>query len=222
MTVNGVNGTNGANGTHKTGIKVIVVGAGTYLIPPAQTHTIHIDKFNAEIPGFGGLAAAIECHRQGHSVTIYEAFPALKQLGDIITFGSNAGRIFARWDDGAITAKFKPLCIDLHSPDRGFRIHKWDTGEVVYTQPSMPYVKEAPFFSGHRGELHEIVFEYAKELGIEINLGRRIEEYWENEDEAGIILDSGEKVSLSVSISCLLLLHVTVNLQADFPISDHW
>lgn len=85
----------------------------------------------------------------------------------------------------------------------------------------MPYVKEAPFFSGHRGELHEIVFEYAKELGIEINLGRRIEEYWEDEKEAGIILDSGEKVCLSVSISLFLLLHITSIFQADFPVLDH-
>ncbi|KAI7124781.1 hypothetical protein KC352_g32288, partial [Hortaea werneckii] len=35
----------------KTGIKVIIVGAG-----------------------FGGLCAAIECHRQGHNVEVYEKF----------------------------------------------------------------------------------------------------------------------------------------------------
>jgi len=39
----------------------------------------------------------------------------------------------------------------------------------------MPYNPEAPFFSGHRGELHEIVFEYAKELGIPVYLDRSIE-----------------------------------------------
>lgn len=83
---------------------------------------------------------------------------------------------------------------------------------MVYTQPSMPYVKEAPFFSGHRGELHEIVFEYAKELGIEIHLGRRIEQYWEEGDEAGIILDSGERVCASV-FSSHILLHVIPDLR---------
>lgn len=25
--------------------------------------------------GFGGLTAAIECHRQGHEVEVYESFP---------------------------------------------------------------------------------------------------------------------------------------------------
>lgn len=58
----------------QTGIKVIIVGAG-----------------------FGGLCAAIECHRQGHNVEIYESFKELKVLGDIISFGANAGRIFRRW-----------------------------------------------------------------------------------------------------------------------------
>lgn len=28
-----------------------------------------------ELEGFGGLTAAIECHRQGHEVEIYESFP---------------------------------------------------------------------------------------------------------------------------------------------------
>lgn len=128
-------------------------------------------------------------------MSVYEAFPALKQLGDIITFGSNAGRIFARWSDGAITRKFRPLCHDTFSTSYGFNIHKWDTGEVVFNQPSMPWNDEAPFFSGHRGELHEIVFEYAKELGIPVHLDRRIEEYFEDDKEAGIILQNGEKVS---------------------------
>ena len=41
------------------------------------------------VTGFGGLTAAIECNRQGHDVEIYEAFPELKILGDIISFGPN-------------------------------------------------------------------------------------------------------------------------------------
>lgn len=129
---------------------------------------------------------------------MYEAFPALKQLGDIITFGSNAGRIFARWGEGAVTRKFRPLCIDTYSTKYGFNIHKWDTGEIVYNQPSQPYNAEAPYFSGHRGELHEVVFNYARDdLGIPIHLGRMIKEYFEDDKEAGIILDNGEKVCFS-------------------------
>ncbi|KAK4463598.1 hypothetical protein QBC42DRAFT_323628 [Cladorrhinum samala] len=153
-----------------TGIKVIVVGAG-----------------------FGGLTAAIECHRQGHSVEIYENFPSLKTLGDIISFGANGGRIFNRWSDGEIARRLRALSIDL--TEYGFRIHKYDTGEVVYHQPTAPRMADAPIFNGHRGELHEVVFKYAtEELGIPIRLGQLVEEYFEDEDKAGIVLKSGERV----------------------------
>ena len=63
------------------------------------------------IIGFGGLGAAIECHRQGHDVEIYEAFPELKQLGDIISFGPNAGRIFYRWSNGEVVRRMRPLSV---------------------------------------------------------------------------------------------------------------
>ncbi|KAJ2894785.1 salicylate hydroxylase [Zalerion maritima] len=156
--------------TEKTGIKVIVVGAG-----------------------FGGLTAAIECHRQGHDVEIYESFPKLKVLGDIISFGSNAGRIFHRWSDGKVTARLRPLSINLEK--YGFRIHKYDTGEVVYHQPRQKPDPLAPVLNGHRGELHQVIFEYAKnDLGIPIHLGQIVSEYFEGEEKSGIVLANGEKV----------------------------
>jgi 2-polyprenyl-6-methoxyphenol hydroxylase-like FAD-dependent oxidoreductase len=156
-----------------TGIKVIVVGAG-----------------------FGGLTAAIECHHQGHSVTIFESFPELKVLGDIISFGPNAGRIFYRWgtkDGGTVADRMRPLSIDLR--EYGFKIHKYDTGEVVAHQKTPPVDPEAPVFNGHRGELHKVVFEYAKDdLGIEIRLGSRVAKYFESPNEAGIEMEGGERV----------------------------
>jgi len=155
----------------KTGIKVVIVGAG-----------------------FGGLTAAIECHRQGHDVEIYESFPELKSLGDIISFGSNAGRIFYRWKDGEIAQRLRAVSIDLRA--YGFRIHKWDTGEVVYHQKTPPPSPDAPVFNGHRGELHQIIFEYARdELKIPIHLGNHVEQYFEDDNQAGIVLKGGEKVS---------------------------
>ena len=143
--------------------------------------------------GFGGLAAAIECHRQGHDVAIYEAFPELKVLGDIISFGPNAGRIFYRWSDGAIAKRLRALSIDLSN--YGFNIHKYDTGEIVINQRNPKYSEEHAAYNGHRGELHQVVFDYARdELGIPIHLNTRIEDYYEEDGVAGIILSNGEKV----------------------------
>ncbi len=164
--------------TAKTGIKVVVVGAG-----------------------FGGLTAAIECHRQGHDVEIYENFPELKVLGDIISFGSNAGRIFHRWGaaPGDVAKRLRAVSIDLRA--YGFRIHKYDTGEVVFHQKTPPPAEDAQVFNGHRGELHQIVFEYARdELGIPIHLGHFVQEYFEDSDGAGIVLQGGERVTADVVV----------------------
>ena len=115
-------------------------------------------------------------------------------LGDIISFGPNAGRIFYRWDDGKIAARMRKLSIDLRA--YGFNIHKFDTGEIVINQKTPPYPDETPNFNGHRGELHQVIFDYARdELGIPIHLGQRIEEYFEDDGQAGIILETGERVS---------------------------
>ncbi|RYP78558.1 hypothetical protein DL771_000511 [Monosporascus sp. 5C6A] len=171
--------TNGVTNRRKTGtgIKVIVVGAG-----------------------FGGLGAAIECHRRGHDVEIYESFAELKELGDIISFGPNAGRIFYRWSDGEIARRMRALSIDLRK--YGFNIHKYDTGEIVVNQPTPEYAVDAPNFNGHRGELHAIVFHYARdELGIPIHLGHKIETYFEDEGQSGIVLESGEKVAADVVLA---------------------
>ncbi|KAI1383743.1 FAD/NAD(P)-binding domain-containing protein [Hypoxylon trugodes] len=169
--------TNGAAERPKTGVKVIVVGAG-----------------------FGGLGAAIECHRQGHDVEIYEAFPELKTLGDIISFGPNAGRIFHRWSDGEVVKRMRPLSIDLRK--YGFNIHKYDTGEIVINQKTPEYSQEAPNFNGHRGELHEVVFNYARDdLQIPIHLGHKIQTYFEEDKQSGIVLESGEKIAADVVIA---------------------
>lgn len=168
-----------------------------------------------KLKGFGGLTAAIECHRQGLEVEIYESFPGrpqlwrlcpyrersdlltltsveLKVLGDIISFGPNAGRIFRRWSDGKVADRLKPLCINLEG--HGFKIHKW-TGELVHTQPAHTPDPDAPVFNGHRGELHSVVFNYAREeLGIPIHLGQRVQEYFEDETRAAIVLENGRKV----------------------------
>jgi len=152
-------------------------------------------------PGFGGLTAAVECHRQGHTPVIYEAFPELKTLGDIISFGPNAGRIFHRWHNGKITRLMRTLSIDLTS--YGFNIHKYDTGEIVINQKSPPRDETAPVFNGHRGELHEVVFNYVRdELKIPIHLGCRTTGYYEDPARgvAGIILENGEKVEGDVVV----------------------
>lgn len=130
---------------------------------------------------------------------MYEQFAELKQLGDIISFGPNAGRIFARWSDGEVARRMRAYSIDLRA--YGFNIHKYDTGEIVINQKTPEADPAAPNFNGHRGELHAIVYDYAvKELGIPIRLGQKIRNYFEEEGEAGIVLETGERVSFPTGV----------------------
>ena len=140
-----------------TGIRVIIVGAG-----------------------FAGLTAAIENTRKGHSVIVLEKFTQFRVLGDIISLQPNAGRIFARWP--GMTEQLSPIC---HSgKELKFKTYK---GEKLFTQDLDNESKFGKKYSGHRGEIHELIWNYAKELGIDIRLGQTISEYFETDSEAGVI-----------------------------------
>ncbi|KAL4912527.1 hypothetical protein BDW62DRAFT_214908 [Aspergillus aurantiobrunneus] len=154
---------------------------------PPPTPNIHVIVIGA---GFAGLSTAISCHRAGLSVTIYERFAELKPLGDIISFGRNAGIIFARW--GSVVDRMLPASIELQ--DHGFRIHKF-TGEHITTQPALPLDRSAPTVNGHRGELHEILFRYAREeLGIPVRLGCEVVGCLEGAEGVGVEIAGGERV----------------------------
>ena len=153
-----------------TGVKVIIVGAG-----------------------FAGLTAAIECVRHGHDPIVLESFSELKVLGDIISFASNSGRIFQRWP--GIEERLDPIC---HNTD-GLVFKTYD-GEYLlkqYWEQEDAYGKK---FNGHRGEIHEIVYDYAQELGIPIQLGQHILEYWETDTQAGVVAN-GERIAADVVLA---------------------
>ncbi|CAJ2501540.1 Uu.00g043930.m01.CDS01 [Anthostomella pinea] len=156
-----------------SGIKVIVVGAG-----------------------FAGLTAAIECVRHGHVVTVLESFKELKPLGDLISFGHNAGRIFRRWP--GVEGQLAPICLDTRS-----LTFKTYAGEDIMTQVWDEEELErqgGKKFNGHRGEIHEIIWNHALSLGVEIRLGQRVTEYFETDSEAGVI-SNGERVVADVVLA---------------------
>jgi len=147
----------------ESGIRVIVVGSG-----------------------FAGLTAAIECHRKGHSVLLLESFPELKILGDIISFAPNSGRIFQRWP--GVDEKLDPI---IHKSD-GLLMKTWKGDTLLkqtWTHEERQYGKA---YNGHRGEIHEIVYQHALDVGIDIRLGHSVEDYFETDMEAGVIAN-GEK-----------------------------
>ncbi|KAI1200771.1 putative monooxygenase [Nemania serpens] len=156
----------------KNGVHVLVVGAG-----------------------FAGLTAAIECQRKGHSVIVLEKFPELKLLGDIISFGPNSSRIFQRWP--GVSEQLDALSQRAD----GLVIKNW-LGETLLKQTWT--AEQASFgvrYDGHRGEFHEIVYKHALEIGVDVRLGARVEDYFESDDEAGVVLEGGEKLTANVVLA---------------------
>ncbi|KAH9900104.1 hypothetical protein F4778DRAFT_156123 [Xylariomycetidae sp. FL2044] len=146
-----------------TGITVVIVGAG-----------------------FAGLCAAIECDRKGHAVILLEKVKELKPLGDLISFGSNAARAFRKWDN--VVEILEPLC--YKSP--GISYFNWE-GKFVTRQEWEPQKAFGSSISGHRGEIHMILMQYARDRGIDVRLGQTVTDYFETETGAGVV-SNGNKI----------------------------
>jgi 2-polyprenyl-6-methoxyphenol hydroxylase-like FAD-dependent oxidoreductase len=159
-----------------SGIKVLVVGAG-----------------------FAGLAAAIECDRKGHSVTLLEKVDSIDEItriGDIISFDPNGSKAFERWP-GVVPAmeaiSRQTDYLDLFHHEGKFVTRQSFAGEASWGHR----------INGHRGLLHRIVYDHAVARGIDIRLGQRIEDYFEtdNPPQAGVVLNSGESLSADIVIA---------------------
>ncbi|TFK53831.1 monooxygenase [Heliocybe sulcata] len=138
--------------------------------------------------GFAGLACAIECVRKGHEVLVLEKFREIKSLGH---FGSNVGRIFERW---GLHDEIWPVCNHLSQ----LTLHDAN-GDILTVQHFEELRYGAHNYSGHRGALHEILFNFARTLGIEIRLSQDVTEYDENESEAWVV-SNGEKISADLVV----------------------
>lgn len=153
-----------------TGIKVVIVGAG-----------------------FGGLCAAIECDRKGHSVTLLEKVQEMKPLGDLISFGSNTGPVFERW--GNVLETLEPLL--YKSP--GIDYFEWN-GAFVTRQNWDAEKGWGRSISGHRGEIHMIVLQHALDRGIDVRFGQSVTDYFETEAEAGVV-SNGQRITGDVVLA---------------------
>lgn len=151
-----------------SGIKVIIVGAG-----------------------FAGIAAAIECDRKGHSVIVLEKSAHIEEItrfGDIISFDPNGARNFERWP-GVIEAMQK-----VARQTTWLDLYHWK-GEFV-TRQSFEKEKEwGPRINGHRGELYSIIHQHAVDRGIDIRMGQRVTDYFEDDEKAGVIVNGQDLVA---------------------------
>ncbi|KAG1767549.1 monooxygenase [Suillus occidentalis] len=151
--------------------------------------------------GFGGIACAVECKRKGHRVMIIEKVHELKQLVrgltkcQLLSLGTNAGRILARWGLHEKLWSISAQARDVHIYDY--------LGGLIQVQKMTWPLFGAYAYRGHRALLHQVLFEHAKSLGIEIRMGQQVVEYWEDEanGKAGIKTQTGESFDADVIVA---------------------
>ncbi|KAK7181620.1 hypothetical protein PSPO01_12296 [Paraphaeosphaeria sporulosa] len=164
-----------------SGIKVIIVGAG-----------------------FAGIAAAIECDRKGHTVTLLEKAEAIEEItrfGDIISFDPNGARLFERWP-GVIEAMYKVArktsWLDLYHWK--VRCNHPIPHNMVLTQRRASSSRDNPSQMRRAGGLESTVTGHARDRGLDIRLGQRVTDYFEDDSKAGVVVN-GERMEADVVIA---------------------
>ncbi|KAJ5950557.1 Monooxygenase FAD-binding [Penicillium vulpinum] len=156
---------------NSSGIKVIIVGLG-----------------------LAGLTAAIECHRKGHSVIGLEKTPKPTHLGDIFSISSNGAIVVQKWDNGSVVRYLDSVRCDVAS------ITVWDEAANIKLRKDMNGYKEGEGLVLNRSTTVCTLYEYGKSLGIDLRFGISVSEYWEDDDQAGVIAD-GERLSADCVIA---------------------
>lgn len=162
--------------------------------------------------GFAGAVAAIECHRKGHDVVVYEQADVLTTAGktaskpplgiytdtvsgDLIGLTTNAAQVLSKWNKGKFNDEVNLLCADFVTNT----IHK-HTGEEIFTQPMDGYSIGSGYVAP-RGPMALLFAKHARELGIPVHLGHRVLEYFETGEEAGIVVN-GQRVVADAVLCC--------------------
>lgn len=154
--------------------------------------------------GFCGLTSAIECQLRGMKCTIVEAYPTSRTQGDVIDFFGNGGMIIESWDTGRLARKMLERCINQNDTFKFFNAK----GELLTEDAWLKYPHHATRqYAGHRGELHEMISNYAASIGVELCLGETVVDYFDNwvegvDREVGVLCASGSRYTGDVVLAC--------------------
>ncbi|KAL5047365.1 hypothetical protein BDW71DRAFT_206491 [Aspergillus fruticulosus] len=141
--------------------------------------------------GIAGLSFAIEAYRKGHNVRVIERRPAGKTDGEIIAITGPALHTPHKWPGFMDMARKEAV-----TP--GITMRKYD-GTTIGTflvgdpgNPSLPI---------YRSKLHRVLGEYVAQLGIEVEYETSGLGYFEGENEAGVILADGRRLTADLVVA---------------------
>ncbi|KAI9172761.1 FAD-dependent monooxygenase OpS4 [Paramyrothecium foliicola] len=144
--------------------------------------------------GLSGLASAVAARLSGHHVTVFESAKELREVGAGLQVTPNASKILQQWGlpDSLWASAAEPTSLIVHRY----------SGKILAMEDNfdkkMRKKYGAPFIDLHRVDLQLSLYERAKELGVKICLGEKVEHI--DFDESEIICASGLKASADLIV----------------------
>ncbi|KGO45071.1 Monooxygenase, FAD-binding [Penicillium expansum] len=148
--------------------------------------------------GFAGLTAAIECKLRGMHPILVEAYSGASSHGDLLDFVRNAGRVFESWDNGNVGRRLMAAGVNAAK-----YLEIYNAQNVLLRKDPWPQAEDKDcVYAGHRGEMHRIIYEYAIEVGVDMQFSKRVERYLDSDTERGVLIEGGEKILGDVVLAC--------------------
>lgn len=128
--------------------------------------------------GLGGLAAAIAARRAGWEARLFEQAWTLSEVGAGIQLGPNATRILREWDllRGELAQQsFAPQRLRVRDGVDGAELASLSLGD-------MDQRYGGPYLTVHRADLQAALLAAAREAGMRLHTGRKVERASSGED----------------------------------------
>ncbi|ORY62410.1 uncharacterized protein BCR38DRAFT_525408 [Pseudomassariella vexata] len=152
--------------------------------------------------GVGGLMAALECHRKGHSVRIFEKSKTASAGGDMFTIGLSARKIMRHYP--AMQRELDEISLNT----KWMRFRKWTGEDIGKAFPFKSMVKavrddEIPMVTQLRPLYHAMLYHQVQRFGIDVTFGKRVVEYYEDVGRGvgGVVTDDSEHAEVDLVIA---------------------
>ncbi|EOD44484.1 putative monooxygenase fad-binding protein [Neofusicoccum parvum UCRNP2] len=154
--------------------------------------------------GLAGLTAAIECIRKGHNVQVLERNASINTAGDMYFMGLSATKFFKHWP--AMAKEYDDISlhnawIETFKHSGAQMIAPLKVSERLKAQGLDPNTPPGTFQM--RPLVYKMFVHQVEQLGVRVQFGRRVVEYWEDEarGKAGVVTDRGERFEADVVIA---------------------
>lgn len=181
--------------------------------PQQQTTRSPPSGINVLVAGAGpaGVYAALCCWRKGHNVRIIERSPAARTQGDFFTITPQVvDHIVRAWP--GLAEENDRIAADP------WVVYQKISGEVISGPEAFSWTPRGPrtaagggdvgdenvptrMYRHNRPKFLQMLISQLERVGVQIEYGCRVTEYYEDDTKAGIVLDDGRRLEADVVVA---------------------